>query len=83
MWKLQLQTEISLISTESKYIELSKALHTTITIICILKQIKALGYYVSTVSPTEHCKLFEDNRGALTLDQALDMSPRTKNINGK
>ena len=44
---------------------------------------KSLGYNVGTFSSTVLCKLFEDNIGALTLDQDPATSPRKKLINMK
>ena len=83
MWKSQLQTDISLISNDSEYIVIIKALHNTINIIDIIKLTKSLGYNVGTVLPTGLCKLSEDNIGALTLYRDPAMRPRTKNINLK
>ena len=79
MWNLQLQTEISLSSTESEYIALIQSLRKTIPIIEILKEMRALGYNVVTVLPTVLCKLFEDNSGALILVRDPSTKPR-KNI---
>ena len=83
MWKSQIQTKICLRSTESEYIALSQALHRTIPIIDILKQMNYLGYNVGTASPTVPCKFFEGNSRDLTLALALSMRPRTKHINVK
>ena len=44
---------------------------------------KALGYTVGTVSPTNLYKLFENNSGLITLSQYLDMRTRKKHINMK
>ena len=81
MWKLQMQTWIFLISTESEYISLIQELRKTILIIDIIKEMKALGYNIGTVSPTALCNLFEDNNGSLTLDQYPPMRPRKNYIN--
>ena len=81
MWRFQLQTEIFLSSIDSEYIALSQALRNIINIIYILKEMKAPGYNVGTVSPTVLCNLFEDNSRALKLARAPGMRPRIKNIN--
>ena len=83
MWKLQLQTWISLRSTDSEYIALTQALCKIIYIIDIIKKMEALGYDVGTDSPNLLYKLFEDNSGALTLACDTVISPRTKHINVK
>ena len=67
MCKSQLQTEISLSSTYSAYIELSQSLCNTIPIIDLQKEMKDLGNNIGTVSPTFLCKLFEYNSAALAL----------------
>ena len=67
MCKSQLQTEISLSSTYSAYIELSQSLGNTIPIIDLQKEMKDLGNNIGTVSPTVLCKLFEYNSAALAL----------------
>ena len=42
-----------------------------------------MGVPVPTTKPTVHCKLFEDNSGALELARLPKMCPRTKHINVK
>jgi hypothetical protein len=44
---------------------------------------KERGYDVGQTIPVLHCKLFEDNAGALCLAKAPAMQPRTKHIKNK
>jgi histone deacetylase 1/2 len=83
LWKSQLQTEIALSSTESEYISLSQALRKTIPLMKTVQEMKERGYGVGQTIPVVHCKLFEDNAGALCLAKAPAMRPRTKHINVK
>ena len=84
VWKSQLQTEIALSSTESEYTGLSYALREAIPIMELLKEmkrkgIKGLGDHKAKV----HCKVFEDNSGALEMAKIHKYRPRTKHINVK
>ena len=83
LWKSQLQTEIALSSTESEYISLSQALRKTIPLMKTVQEMKERGYNVGHTTPVVHCKVFEDNAGALCLAKAPAMRPRTKHINVK
>ncbi|KAI2494626.1 hypothetical protein MHU86_19904 [Fragilaria crotonensis] len=65
LWKSQLQTEVALSSTESEYTGLSYALRDAIPIMELLKEMKERGYPVSTTQARVHCRVFEDNSGAL------------------
>ncbi|KAI2507733.1 hypothetical protein MHU86_6732 [Fragilaria crotonensis] len=67
LWKSQLQTEIALSTTESEYTGLSYALRDTIPIMELLKELKKNGYPITTAKATVHCKVFEDNSGALEM----------------
>lgn len=48
-----------------------------------VQEMKKRGYNVGQTIPVVHCKLFEDNAGALCLAKAPAMQPRTKHINVK
>ena len=65
--KSQLQSEIALSSTESEYTGLSYALRETIPIMELLKEMKEKGLKVLDHQPRVHCKVFEDNSGALEM----------------
>ncbi len=67
LWASQLQMEIVLSSTESKFIGLSTALCTTIPIIELVKELKGQGFNMVSTQPIVHCHVFEDNSGALKI----------------
>lgn len=82
-WASQLQTEISLSSTEREYIGLSTALRKTIPLMELIQEMRDLGYPTGQTTPIVKCKLFEDNEGTLHMDNVPKMRPRTKHINIK
>ena len=82
-WKSQLQTEIALSSTESEYTGLSYALRETIPIMELLKEMKANGIKVRSTKPKVHCRVFEDNSGALEIAKVHKFRPRTKHLNNR
>ena len=82
-WASQLQTEIALSSTEAEYIGLSRALRETIPVMELLKEMRSLGFTITTATPQVHCRVFEDNSGALTMATVHKLRPRTKHINIK
>jgi hypothetical protein len=81
LWGSKLQTLIALSSTESKYFCLSTATREVIPIMELAKEMKQYGFDISTTAPTVHCKVFEDNSGALEIATVHKMRPRTKHIN--
>jgi hypothetical protein len=83
IWKSQLQTEIALSSTESEYNGLSYALREVIPIMELLKEMKGFGFPIRRTKPKVHCKVFEDNSGALEMAKTHKYRPRTKHINVK
>ena len=82
-WKSQLQTEITLSSTESEYTGLSYALREAIPLMNLLNEMKKQGFKVSTKKPKILCKVFEDNSGALEIATTHKFRPRTKHLNVK
>ena len=82
VWKSQLQTEIALSLTESEYTGLSYALREAIPIMELLKEIQSLGTKVATTAEI-HCKVFEDNSGALEMAKIHKYRPHTKHLNVK
>jgi hypothetical protein len=82
-WKSQLQTEITLSSTESEYTGLSYALRDAIPIMQLLGEFKDHGIHVIDSTPKVHCKVFEDNSGALEMAREPKYRPRTKHLNVK
>jgi hypothetical protein len=59
LWKSQLQTEVALSTTESKYTGLSYALQDAIPVMELLKEMKQQGYPIITTSQARvHCCVF-------------------------
>jgi len=83
LWKSQLQTEIALSSTESEYIGISYALREVIPLMELLREMKKLKFPILSEVPKIHCKLFEDNSGALEMAKTHKYRPRTKHLNVK
>ena len=82
-WKSQLQNEIALSTCESEFTGMSYALREAIPIMELLKEMKRLGFNVNMTSPQVHCKVFEDNSGALEIARIPKAHPRTKHLNVK
>ena len=70
-------------TTESEYISLSQALREVIPMMRLLTKLHAVGFAFHTEIPKMHCKVFEDNSGALTMARTPKMRPRTKHLNIK
>jgi hypothetical protein len=83
VWQSKLQRETALSTTEAEYIALSAALREVISLMELLKEAKAHGTPNVMVMPAIHCKVFEDNSGALAMAQVPKMRPRTKHLNVK
>ena len=82
-WQSTLQTEICLSTTEAEVVCLSMALRATIPLMHIANEMKARGIRVHSPKPTVHCRLFEDNSGAIELATNYKVRPRTKYMNVK
>ena len=67
--------------TESEYTGLSYALRDAIPIMNLLKEMKANGFPIQSAMPKVHCKVFEDNTGALEIAKIHKYRPRTKHLN--
>jgi hypothetical protein len=81
LWKSQLQTEIAMSSTESEYTGLSYALRDAIPIMELLKEMKGMGFPIESSQAKVHCRVFEDNSGALEMAKVHKYRPRTKHLN--
>ena len=82
-WASKMQTEIALSSTEAEYIALSHTLRNTIPLMELLKELQSKKIGFPKNSPGIHCKIFEDNSGAIEIAKVPKMRPRTKHINVK
>jgi len=78
-----MQTEIALSSTEAEYIALSQSMREIIPLLALVKEAKEKKLPVDVLSPTIHCRLFEDNSGAIEIAKVPKMRPRTKHLNIK
>ena len=83
LWKSQLQTEIALSSTESEYTGLSYALREAIPIMNLLSEMIKQGIPIKSSDAKVHCKVFEDNTGALEIARIPKFRPRTKHLNNR
>jgi hypothetical protein len=82
-WASKMQTEIALSSTESEFIGLSHALRSTIPLMELIKELKKNGFGTVSSKPTVHCRVFEDNSGAIEIANVPKFRPRMKHINIK
>jgi Reverse transcriptase (RNA-dependent DNA polymerase) len=80
VWASRLQTVFALSTAEAENIVLSTALRDVIPMMDLLKEMQEMGYDVHT-QPVIHCKLFEDNSGALEQACVAKYRPRTRHIN--
>ena len=80
-WGSRLQTHIALSTTEAEYIALSTAMREVIPIINIIKELRDRNFIKADSRADFHCKVFEDNSGALELAKTPKLRPRTKHIN--
>jgi hypothetical protein len=62
---------------------LSESLRDVIPMMQLLKEIQDRGFEVPTSTPIVHCRVFEDNSGALELAKVPKMRSRTKHMNLK
>jgi hypothetical protein len=86
VWASKLQGEIALSSTESEYLAISTVMREVLPLIEILDEIKENIKGICDIIPEVHCKVFEDNSGAVevaTSAKHTKMRPRTKHINNK
>jgi hypothetical protein len=83
IWQSKLQTEVTLSTTEAEYVALSSALRDVTSLMYLLQEAHDRGipniHYLAQV----HCRVFEDNSGALELARIPKMRPRTKHLNVK
>jgi hypothetical protein len=67
LWKLQMATVIMLSSTESEYMGASAALREVIPVMELLKEMKKMNVPIHDCTTRVHCKLYEENSGALEI----------------
>jgi hypothetical protein len=83
VWVSTLQTEIALSTTEAEYIALSTVMREILPMLTLIKEAARRKIIPKTSKPMIHCKLFEDNKGAIEMANVPKMHPRTKHLNIK
>ena len=83
VWKSQLQTEIALSSSESKYTGLSYVLREVIPIMNLVNEMAEKDFVSEASTPNVFCEVFEDNSGAIEMANIHKYCPRTKHLNVK
>jgi len=83
VWGSKLQTEIALSTCEAELISMSTTLRECIPLMQLLREMQERGFDVPEWQPQVHCKVFEDNSGALEIAKEFKMRPRTKHLNCK
>ena len=79
MWSSKLQTEIALSTAEAEYIALSQAMRQVIPLMNLIAEVGCI-FEIYMPKPQIHCKVFEDNRSAITIAESSKFTPRTKHI---
>jgi hypothetical protein len=81
VWASKLQREVALSTTEAEYNALSESLREVISLMQLLGETRdKLRWKATRKPPVVHCKVFEDNSGALEMSRLPKMRPRTKHI---
>ena len=81
VWASKLMQEVALSTAEAEYAAISMSLRDVIFLMQVLEETKAeLGWQTNEEVPKVHCKLFEDNSGALEMARLPKMRPRTKHL---
>jgi len=80
VWHSKLQGEIALSTTEAEFYALSTSLRDCIPLIDLMKEFHREGFCPVASAPQVHCRVFEDNSGALEMAKNPKYRPRTKHI---
>jgi Reverse transcriptase (RNA-dependent DNA polymerase)/GAG-pre-integrase domain len=86
IWASKLQSEIALSTTESEYLAISTATREVLPLMELIQEMKDHGCGLTATNPQLHCRVFEDNTGAVELASSVKnpkMRPRTRHINTK
>jgi hypothetical protein len=80
LWRSRLQTEIALSTMEAEYVALSTACKDLLPLVAVIRELSAAVGLDASFSANIHCKIHEDNVGALTLArlEPRRMTPRSK-----
>ena len=82
-WASKMQTEVALSTTEAEYIALSTALRECMPLMQLIKELQDHGFDIIEGKPKVHCRVFEDNSGALIMATEHKARPRAKHLNVK
>jgi len=80
VWASKLQREVALSTTEAEYNALSESLRHVIHLMELTDETRRIGWTVADNPPAIHCKVMEDNSGALEMARLPKMHPRTKHL---
>ena len=80
VWGSRLQREVALSSTEAEYNAISESMRDVIHLMQLVSDIGQTGLAVANAPPKVHCKVFEDNSGALEMVRLPKMRPRTRHM---
>jgi hypothetical protein len=86
IWASKLQTEIALSTTEAEYLAISTAIREVLPLMELIQEMQKHGCELQATTPNLHCRVFEDNSGAVELATSVKnpkMRPRTRHINTK
>ena len=86
IWASKLQSEIALSTTESEYLAISAATREVLPLMELIQEMQRHGCGLTATTPQLHCRVFEDNSGAVELASSVKnpkMRPRTRHINTK
>jgi hypothetical protein len=80
VWSSKLQTTIALSTTEAEYMALSSAAREVIFLMNLIDELRDRGVTLLDMKPLIHCRVFEDNAGAIELAKLPKLRPRTKHL---
>lgn len=80
IWASKLQSICALSVTEAEYISASSALREVKFLMHLLDDARSNGIDIPKWKPKVHCRVFEDNSGALEMINAFKVRPRTKQL---
>ena len=60
---------------------LSQSLREVLPLMRLVTELALAGFHLNTSTPKVHCKVFEDNSGALEMAKIHKYRPRTKHLN--
>ena len=80
-WGSRLQREVALSSTEAEYIAISESMRDVLYLMQLVKDLRdCTGIRIGSTPPKVHCRIFEDNSGALEMVRLPKMRPRTRHM---